>query len=182
LADPFKHEIRTRRLLLRKLTVADVPRIHEILSNWHVTRMLRMAPFPPRLDQLQQWLSGHDQEWTAGTAYRFAVTAGERMIGCTDVDQISSGCGGLGYFPDEDCWGRGFASEAAEAVRDFAVEAVGLRRLLSGHAIDNPASGHILIKLGFRPTGEAEVWSQSRQETVLHKTYEWIQKAETSHS
>ena len=77
---------------------------------------------------------------------------------------------------------RGFASEAAEAMRHFAIETVGLRRLLSGHAIDNPASGHILIKLGFRPTGETEVWSQSRQETVLHKTYEWVQNAETSRS
>jgi RimJ/RimL family protein N-acetyltransferase len=29
-----------------------------------------------------------------------------------------------------------------------------LPRLVSGHFIDNPASGRVLIKLGFRPTGQ----------------------------
>ena len=36
---------------------------------------------------------------------------------------------------------------------DIARHALGLKRLSSGHFVDNPASGRVLRKLGFRPTG-----------------------------
>ena len=35
----------------------------------------------------------------------------------------------------------------------IARHAMGLRRLTSGHFVDNPASGRVLSKLGFRQTG-----------------------------
>jgi RimJ/RimL family protein N-acetyltransferase len=46
--------------------------------------------------------------------------------------------------------GRGIATEAAEAVLDFAFEEVGPTRLLSIRHVDNDASGRVMEKLGFR--------------------------------
>lgn len=171
---PLQYEIQTLRLLLRRMTVADVPRLYEIQSNWNVTRMLRMAPFPPTLDGLHRWLLGHEGEWLSGTAYRFAVVAEGRVIGCADIDEISSESGELGYWFDEAYWGRGLAREAATAMRDFALGEVGLRHMLSGHAVDNPASGRILAKLDFRWIGDVNVWSQSRQESIIQRKYELV--------
>jgi len=34
--------------------------------------------------------------------------------------------------------------------------ALGVKRVRAGHFIDNPASGRVLTKLGFRPTGKIE--------------------------
>jgi RimJ/RimL family protein N-acetyltransferase len=56
-------------------------------------------------------------------------------------------------------------------VLDFAVGTVGLGRVVSGHATDNPASGRILRKLGFRWTGDATVWSRSRQAEITTRKY-----------
>ncbi|MGZ3256570.1 MAG: GNAT family N-acetyltransferase, partial [Croceibacterium sp.] len=47
----------------------------------------------------------------------------------------------------------GYATEAARGALDVA-RALGRRRVLAGHYVDNPASGRVLRKLGFRETGE----------------------------
>jgi RimJ/RimL family protein N-acetyltransferase len=58
----------------------------------------------------------------------------------------------IGYWIARDHWGHGFATEAAGAVLRIA-RTLGHRRLTAGHFIDNPASGRVLRKLGFEPTG-----------------------------
>jgi RimJ/RimL family protein N-acetyltransferase len=73
------------------------------------------------------------------------------------------GCGGLRpwiYTPDEPnfeigfhivkrCWGKGFATEAALGVLDYAWEKLRLAKVYAGHHPDNAASESILAKLGF---------------------------------
>ena len=61
--------------------------------------------------------------------------------------------------------------EAARAAISFAFERLGLGRLRSGHAFDNPASGLVLRKLGFEPTGETRVWSRPRGQEIAQLTY-----------
>ena len=38
---------------------------------------------------------------------------------------------------------------------ELAHRGLGLRRIVAGHFRDNPSSGRVLRKLGFRPTGAA---------------------------
>ena len=130
-----------------------------------------MAPWPTSLEINREWLATHPVEWRDGTGYRFAIVRGGRVIGCTDVDEIDRGAGSLGYWLERDAWGHGFAAEAARAVIAFAFERLGLVRLTSGHAFDNPASGVVLRKLGFTPTGETRVWSRPRGEEIAQLTY-----------
>jgi RimJ/RimL family protein N-acetyltransferase len=59
---PFDHLLRTNRLLLRRFTAADSARVCEIQSNWKVTRMLRMASYPPTIEAIGTWLSEHEGE------------------------------------------------------------------------------------------------------------------------
>ena len=62
-------------------------------------------------------------------------------------------------------------NSAARAAIRFTFERLGLSRLRSGHAFDNPASGLVLRKLGFEPTGRTRVWSRSRGEEIDQLTY-----------
>jgi len=162
----------TARLTLRPFSVADAERVTQIESNWNVTRFLRFAPWPPTLDLTRAWLATHAGEWRAGTAFRFAAERDGVVIGCADLAGIGDGGGDLGYWFDEAAWGRGFATETASAVVDFAFGRLGLERLASGRAADNDASGHVLEKLGFTRTGEALVWSRPRQTEILQLWYE----------
>jgi RimJ/RimL family protein N-acetyltransferase len=54
-----------------------------------------------------------------------------------------------------------------------AAKAVGILRVTAGHFIDNPASGRVLRKLGFRPTGRiVQTYSQGRGGEVRTARFE----------
>jgi [ribosomal protein S5]-alanine N-acetyltransferase len=133
--------------------------------------MLRMATFPPDIDGLRSWFTSHAVEWLDERAYRFAIEEVGRVIGIVDLTKGSDGEFELGYWLEQSSWGRGLASEAAEAIVTFGLDPLGLKTIRSGHAIDNPASGHILKNLGFRHIDNVVVHSRSRGTDIMQSRY-----------
>jgi [ribosomal protein S5]-alanine N-acetyltransferase len=163
--------MKTGRLVLRPTRRSDADRAVEIQTDWEVTRMLRMASFPPDRQEIRRWFADHQREWLAGEAYRFAVELEGQMVGVVDVDGIAEREGSLGYWLDRAAWGRGYAFEAAHAVTRFVFEDVGLSRLRAGHAHDNPASGRVLAKLGFSRLDTVQRFSRPRGENIMQRRY-----------
>jgi RimJ/RimL family protein N-acetyltransferase len=169
---PPRSEIRlTPHLTLWPSGAADAESGFTIQSNWNVTRMLRMARFPPDRDEISAWFADHPRQWAAGEAYRFAVACDGRMIGLADLDEIAGGAADLGYWLDQSAWGRGIASAVGEFLVRFSFAVLDLARLRSAHADDNPASGRVLVKLGFQPIDTVPVISRSRGGEILHRRY-----------
>jgi RimJ/RimL family protein N-acetyltransferase len=83
------------------------------------------------------------------------TNAAPRLIGSCGIGK-ADGQVELGYWIARSHWGLGYASEAARAVLGIA-RALGHRRLIAGHFTDNPASGRVLRKIGFRATGKTEL-------------------------
>lgn len=163
--------IATARLRLRPMWPADADRVAEILSHPDVGRMIRRIPLPYPPDEARGWLDTHAAERASGRAYRFGVGLGDRLIGCADIGDIEDRAGELGYWLDPACWGRGYAFEAADAVVRFAFAELGLRRITATHAHDNPRSGRLLLKLGFRETGRRAAWSNARRQPIEQVRY-----------
>ena len=61
--------------------------------------------------------------------------------------------GELGYWIAVSAWGRGYATEAAGALCDFAFGALDLHRIQARHLMRNPASGRVMQKLGMQREG-----------------------------
>ena len=57
----------------------------------------------------------------------------------------------IGWTIGREFWGRGYATEAARAVRDHGLGELGLRRLISVIMVGNEASERVAEKLGMRP-------------------------------
>ena len=171
MSPPRTVTIATPRLLLRPSEAADAGRAFEVQTSWDVTRMLRQASWPPDRDAMDAWFAAHAGEWVSGSAFRFAVTLEGRMIGLADVNGIAGATGELGYWFDETCWGRGYASEAAGALVRFAFDELELAELRAGHAEDNDASGRILRRLGFRHLRDVQMHSHSRGAPVVQRQY-----------
>jgi RimJ/RimL family protein N-acetyltransferase len=77
-----------------------------------------------------------------------------QLVGTAGLGRRPDGAVELGYWIARPYWGLGYATEAARAVLDIARDSLRLNTLVAGHFLDNPASGRVLEKVGFRPTGE----------------------------
>ena len=163
--------LKTPRLTLRPTEAGDAQRMAQIQSNWKVTRMLRLAPWPATDAAMTAWADLHAEEWAAGTAYRFAVLLDGVMIGMADIDDIKGDEGEIGYWFDEPYWGQGFAREAAAALMDFAIQTVKLKRIVAGHNAENPASGAVLKRLGFHFVGDTLKFSKPQGAEVHYRMY-----------
>ncbi|MBV2155060.1 GNAT family N-acetyltransferase [Kitasatospora sp. SUK 42] len=60
----------------------------------------------------------------------------------------------ISYILRADAWGRGYATEGVRKIFALAFGRLGLPEVRAKHHQDNPASGRVLRKAGFVPTGE----------------------------
>ncbi len=146
---------RTQRLLLRPGWADDAPALQQAIAHEEVALKLARLPWPYTLSDAHWFLEQERKEGDVSFLI-FTRTAGlPRLIGgCGIHDQ--DGEPEIGYWIAPAYWGLGFATEAGRAVIDIARHTLRLPRLASGHFTDNPASGKVLRKLGFRPTGRIE--------------------------
>jgi len=73
------------------------------------------------------------------------------MIGCCGLRpyDLQNDTYELGFHIVSDQWGRGYASEAARAVIEYAFKTFNINELIAGHHPENMASAHLLQKLEF---------------------------------
>jgi RimJ/RimL family protein N-acetyltransferase len=144
---------RTERLLLRPAWREDAPALARIAGDEAVARNLARVPYPYGLEAAETFIaSQQDKKLPALLVFRRTHGA-PQLIGGVGIDAREGGHE-LGYWLTRSCWGLGYATEAGRAAVDLARDSLRLKRIQAGHFLDNPASGRVLRKLGFRPTGE----------------------------
>ena len=145
--------IRTERLLLRPGWIEDAPELVDAIGREEVAFTLARLPWPYTLDHARAWLSLPRAADDAHLLVYERTGAVPRLIGGVGLNVDTAGVE-LGYWIVPSHWGRGFATEAARAVVAMARDTLRLDVLTSGHFVENPASGQVLRKLGFVPTGQ----------------------------
>lgn len=144
---------RTQRLLLRPGWIEDAPALARAIGDEAVVRNLAKAPWPYSVADAEAYLGLEHDPRHPGLLI-FARTKGApRLIGGIGIHPDEEGRRELGYWIARPYWGLGFATEAGRALLSAARDTLRLEPLVSGHFVDNPASGRVLRKLGFRPTG-----------------------------
>jgi RimJ/RimL family protein N-acetyltransferase len=158
----------TERLLLRPGWGEDAPALSRAIGDEAVVRNLARVPWPYALGDAEQFLA---QPQTPNRPRFLIFLRGTNElvggIGLDGEDEIQ-----LGYWIARAHWGKGLATEAGRAVVDLADASLRLPRLKASHAIDNPASGRVLGKIGFRPTGGlADLHSLGRGCTIRTRLF-----------
>ncbi len=155
---------RTERLLLRPGWREDATALVDAIGDLAVVGKLARAPWPYGLDDAEQFLGL--ETGPLPNCLIFARTRGApRLVGGVSLDQTDAGVE-LGYWIARAYWGLGFATEASQAVVDMADRALRLPSLIAGHFADNPASAHVLHKLGFERTGDVTMRSCRARSSV----------------
>lgn len=142
--------LRTERLFLRPAWAEDAPELTRAIGQEPVVRMLARVPWPYREEHARQWIAESRNPYLPSLLIT-RPDLGGRIIGCIGL-QDDDGEVEVGYWIDPTFWGQGYATEALRGLVSLA-GTVGHRRIVSRHAADNPASGRVLRKVGFRPTG-----------------------------
>jgi RimJ/RimL family protein N-acetyltransferase len=161
--------IATERLVLRKIEARDRVRLVQLANNWRVAKNLGTMPYPYTEAAADEWIGKQAELWAGAKSKPLAITLDGELIGGVGVGtrpDRNDEEWELGYWLGEPYWNRGYASEAASAVRDYAFEVVGLPQIIAGHYADNHASGRVLTKLGFRYTCELPRYSLARGTNV----------------
>jgi RimJ/RimL family protein N-acetyltransferase len=159
--------IATERLLLRPFRRGDAKEFTRLAGDWGVASMTSDIPHPLTEAQARAWLKPGRGE------VRFAIEIDGRLIGGAGYYRRPSGTAELGFWLGREWWGRGFATEATQAVLRHGFEAQRLPGFTSSHFVDNHASAGVLRKLGFEPVGGGRIACAARGQEVEAVTY-WL--------
>jgi [ribosomal protein S5]-alanine N-acetyltransferase len=144
----------TERLVLRHFHISDLEQIHQLV--FRDAEVMHFGNGPQTRDWTQQWIEKNLERYKVHGYGPYAVIE-------KNTAQLIGYCG-LFFFPDIDGqseveigyrlgrskWGHGYATEAALAVRDYALHDLNLQRLVALIDPGNSASIHIVQKLGMQ--------------------------------
>lgn len=149
----FTAPIRTERLLVRPMTIADVDDVHAYQSREDVSRYLMQGP--RNLEQVAEAVAGYvaatrlaeDHDWIEP-----AIELDGRVIGhiYLTIASVENRGAEIGWTLHPDFFGHGYASEAATAILDLAFGTLGLHRVRAELDPGNDASIALCRRLGMR--------------------------------
>ena len=180
-AFPEGYSLTTSRLSLRAPCVDDAAALWPHVTDVRVTTHLAWEPHRSQ-DDTRSMIESLIAAQTFGTGFHWVVRHGEKVVGLVSLIDVrrrhrawSLNRAELAYWITPAAQGHGFATDAALAAMRFGFGALGLHKVLVYHAADNPRSGRVIEKLGFRLVGvEREAFSkQGRWHDLRH--YEMLE-------
>ena len=151
---------RSERLFLRPVWEEDASAIFRGIAEEAIVRNLARAPWPYAMEDAQSFVHLPRDPGQPD----FAITLPEtgEYIGQCGYGPDEDGQLQVGYWLARRHWGKGYATEATRALLDIG-RTLGFGRIVAAHFMDNPASGKVLRKAGFRATGEVRpLFSKAR--------------------
>jgi RimJ/RimL family protein N-acetyltransferase len=148
--------LETSRLTLRPFVEGDLEAMHAVRSDPEVARYLYGEPCHS-LDETRDWLARKiaGSAWTTEGDW-LSAAAVERESGLTVGDMAfhwvseRDRTAEIGFVFDPRHQGKGFATEAARALMDWAFTVAGFHRVIGRAEARNAASARVLEKLGMR--------------------------------
>jgi RimJ/RimL family protein N-acetyltransferase len=144
--------LETERLILRPPEYSDVPAITRYLGEFDVSKNLGDVCHPFNETDARAFVTAAHERRALGEGFCFAILdkESEDFFGCCRLT-LAEGRYKLGYWLGKPYWNRGYATEAARKLAGFAFHDLKVDRIWASWFADNPASGRVLEKLGFRP-------------------------------
>ncbi len=145
--------LETERLILRRWSIEDAPRLFELACDPIIGERAGWPPHKSVEESEKVIRVAFDSE----TVWAVVQKSDEQIIGCTGYMPAASvdiPCGMneriAGYWIGKPYWNQGYCTESLLRVIQHAFEEKHLNALVSSHFIDNPASGRVLTKCGFK--------------------------------
>ncbi len=149
----------TSRLTLRPPESEDA---ESIFRNYAADRLVtRYLTWPPHetISDTHKFIKRCENVWLAGTAFPWVLCLKEskEVIGMIEV-KITDHRADLGYVLARDFWEKGYATEAAKLIVEWAMAQPRIYRVGAVCDLDNHPSAHVLEKIGMHREGILRRW------------------------
>ena len=175
--------IETARLRLRAFRLADAAEVERLAGDRQVVEGT-LLPHPYESGMARAWIWDQALEFTEGRSIAFAIDRAEdaALLGAIglEIDRVGA-CAKLGYWLGRAYWGRGYATEAVNAVIGYGFAVLELERVFAPHFRWNAASARVLAKAGLVQEGcrREYVEARAREETIeTHGILRWEWEAQ----
>ncbi len=157
---PDGYFLRTERLFLRPPSLDDVDSLWPLVTDARITRFLAWDPHPDK-EVTRAMLRGLVDAQKAGKGFHWVIVRDQDLIGIVSLIDVrrthrcwTQNRAELAYWLAPDFQGAGFATEASQTVMEFAYQNLALHKIIVYHVTENPPSGAVAQRLGFRYVGE----------------------------
>ncbi|MBM6618072.1 GNAT family N-acetyltransferase [Bacillus suaedaesalsae] len=173
LYDNQKKTITTNRLLLRLFQKTDANTVTKLCNNYNIYKNTLYLPYPYSIDDALSWIEHHVENSNRNKLYEFAITdkRSGTLYGAIALSHNQKfNNGEIAYWIGEEFWGKGYATEAAEAILQFAFYEKQYHKVFARYFNSNPASGRVMQKLGMIKEGVLidHVRKEDRYEDLIH--------------
>ncbi|PPD15758.1 MAG: GNAT family N-acetyltransferase [Methylobacterium sp.] len=157
--DLFRDDVftlETARLFLRWPKAKDVATLCVEAGDRRVAESHAVIPHPYRPEDAVAFVSEARSQNLEGRGLYLAITARkdqERLLGVASLRQRPTGEVSLGYWLGVSHWGKGYATEAAQALLDAAFLYTNAPAIIAGVRVTNDRSRAVLERCGFQYVG-----------------------------
>ena len=145
--------LETERLILRPLKLEDAQEVFNCWMQdedvcrymyWHCTDDINVA---------QQFVDYEVSMIDSDKWFRWVIQDKETKVlygTCLTYFNEDEACWDIAYNFGKPYWGKGYATEVMKKVLEFGIQTIGIKEVIASNAIENPASGKVITKLGFK--------------------------------
>ena len=172
----FEIMIETNRLILRLMNENDIDDILKIFTDKNVMKSFDLQSF--NREQMKKWVDrnlNHQNKYGYGL-FSVILKSNQELIGDCGLEHTEfeeKPCVEIGYDFLSKYWNQGYATEAAKAVKDYAIEKLNIdsKSICSFIRKNNKASQRVSEKIGMQKIKEYKAYGIDRCLFTFSKEY-----------
>ena len=148
----------TERLLLRPWNMDDVESLYRLCAGPDIGPAAGWKPhesLEESREMLEKWINGENcpELFFALEEKETGRLAGALGLHPDAIRRQNPQCRMVGYWVGKEYWGQGYATEAVNAVMDYAFQRLKVKLLTVDHYVGNEGSRRVIEKCGFTYEG-----------------------------
>jgi len=149
-------KLESERLIFKEITIKDAEEFYNLASNPKVAKYLKWEEHKS-LKETKEFIDGLIKDYELGKTFSWGIYEEKTRkligwIGLVEFKEEFQRCE-IGYWLGEQYWKKGYMTEALSCITEFCFKDLNCKRVQAKHAVENIASGKVMLKSGFEKEG-----------------------------
>ncbi|MDR7856742.1 GNAT family N-acetyltransferase [Tissierella sp.] len=149
--------IKTKRLILRPFELSDSKIVQKLAGDSKIAETTLNIPHPYEDGMAESWINTHKDNLINETSITYAIVENEtgELIGAISLMGINKvhKKAELGYWIGVPYWGKGYCTDASQAIVEFGFKELNLNRIYALAFESNKGSWRVMEKMGMKYEG-----------------------------